>query len=499
MKKTVIFLVATTSAASANGALAGTAQPFDNLQPSLAVTELMLSKGNFPSRDQPGTALGGTLGFVYDFAGTALPGMTLAANGQTFPVGQNTALFSLLGNTYGGDGRNTFALPDLQGRAIIGAGAGAGLTPRTLGVAVGSPTVSLTPPQVPAPGALSASVPYNTIQPSLALQTLIAVGGFAPVEAGSRGTSAFVGQIANFAGNFAPTGWAPANGQLLSIADNEALVKVIGTTYGGDGTTNFRLPDLRGRIAIGADAANPIGSQKGAESITVTRSELPGASEQPLSDDQPSLAITYIIATTGIFPATFNNDSFDPTDQTLGQIAEFAGDFAPTGWALADGQLLSIRGNEALFSLFRTTYGGDGITTFALPNLDGRTTIGAGGVNSLGAATGFDQVFLTASQVSAVPESSTWAMMLIGFIGFSFAGYGQGRKQRYSDTGRPESSATASPYGRVQPPPRAPQALHRPPAPASAPSRSWCRGRAVRKRRSGAPRGWWKRRLRASL
>jgi microcystin-dependent protein len=363
----------------------------------------MLSNGVFPSRDQPGTAFGGTLGFVYDFAGADLPGTTLAANGQTLSINQNAALFTLLGTRYGGDGQNTFALPGLQGKAIIGAGAGAGLTPRTLGAAVGSPTVSLTPAQVPAPWALLASAPYNTIQPSVALQTLIAVGGFAPVQAGSFGTSAFVAQIANFAGNFAPTGWAPANGQLLSIADNEALFKVIGTTYGGDGTTDFRLPDLQGRIAIGGDAANPIGSQKGAEAVTVTRSELPGASQQTLSDDQPSLAITYIIATTGIFPAPFNNNSFDQTSETLGQIAEFARDFAPTGWALADGQLLSIQKNPALFALIGTTYGGDGITTFALPNLDGRTTIGAGGVNSLGAATGFDSVFLTTGEVSVTP------------------------------------------------------------------------------------------------
>ena len=58
MKKTAIFLVATVSAALANAALAGPAQPFDNLQPSLAVTELMLSNGDFPSRDQPGFAFG---------------------------------------------------------------------------------------------------------------------------------------------------------------------------------------------------------------------------------------------------------------------------------------------------------------------------------------------------------------------------------------------------------------------------------------------------------
>jgi microcystin-dependent protein len=121
-------------------------------------------------------------------------------------------------------------------------------------------------------------------------------------KAAASGRSAFVGQIANFAGTFVPAGWASANGQLLSIADNESLFKVIGTTYGGDGLTNFALPDLRGRIAIGADSANPIVSPKGAESVTVTQSELPSANQQPLSDDQPSLAINYVIATNGIFP-----------------------------------------------------------------------------------------------------------------------------------------------------------------------------------------------------
>jgi microcystin-dependent protein len=200
----------------------------------------MLSHGVFPSFDEPGSALGGTLGFIYDFAGSSLPGTTLAVNGQVFPVGQNTALFSLIGKTYGGDAISTFALPDLQGKAIIGAGAG--LTPRTLGAAVGSSTASLTSAQVPALGAASASQPYNTMQPSLPLQTLIATNGVFPGQGGGVGSSAFVGQIANFAGTFVPAGWAPANGQLLSIADNESLFKVIGTTYGGDGVTNFALP-----------------------------------------------------------------------------------------------------------------------------------------------------------------------------------------------------------------------------------------------------------------
>lgn len=62
----------------------------------------------------------------------------------------------------------------------------------------------------------------------------------------------------------------------------------------------------------------------------------------------------------------------------VAEIRIFAGNFAPTGWALCDGQLLPISQNTALFSLLGTTYGGDGRTTFALPNLQGSAPIGFG-------------------------------------------------------------------------------------------------------------------------
>lgn len=65
-------------------------------------------------------------------------------------------------------------------------------------------------------------------------------------------------------------------------------------------------------------------------------------------------------------------------DPFLGQIILFAGNFAPRGWALCEGQLLAINSNQALFSLFGTIYGGDGRTTFALPDLRGRAPISSG-------------------------------------------------------------------------------------------------------------------------
>ena len=71
-------------------------------------------------------------------------------NGQLVPISQNTALFSLLGTTYGGDGRTTFALPNLQGTAPLQAGQGLGLTLRDLGQRGGSTTVTLVEVEMPA-------------------------------------------------------------------------------------------------------------------------------------------------------------------------------------------------------------------------------------------------------------------------------------------------------------------------------------------------------------
>ncbi len=71
------------------------------------------------------------------------------AQGQLLPISQNTALFSLLGTFYGGDGKSTFALPNLQGSVAIGQGQGTGLSPRFIGEQAGSPTITLLTSEVP--------------------------------------------------------------------------------------------------------------------------------------------------------------------------------------------------------------------------------------------------------------------------------------------------------------------------------------------------------------
>ncbi len=84
------------------------------------------------------------------FAGNFAPRGWALCDGQLLPINNYQALYSLLGTTYGGDGRTTFALPDLRGRLVVHAGDGAGLTPRKLGAKGGAETVTLTAAELPA-------------------------------------------------------------------------------------------------------------------------------------------------------------------------------------------------------------------------------------------------------------------------------------------------------------------------------------------------------------
>ena len=90
---------------------------------------------------------------------------------------------------------------------------------------------------------------------------------------------------------------------------------------------------------------------------------------QTINIRNPYLGIHYIIALQGIFPYRSSADPF------LAEIIMFGGNFAPRGWAFCNGQLGAINGNEALFSLLGTIYGGDGRSTFGLPDLRGRTPV----------------------------------------------------------------------------------------------------------------------------
>ncbi len=90
----------------------------------------------------------------------------------------------------------------------------------------------------------------------------------------------FVGEIRVFAFSFAPTGWALCNGQLLPIQQNAALFSILGTTFGGDGRTNFALPNLQGNVVVDAGAGAGLtprapGSAGGTTAETITTQTMP--------------------------------------------------------------------------------------------------------------------------------------------------------------------------------------------------------------------------------
>jgi microcystin-dependent protein len=90
----------------------------------------------------------------------------------------------------------------------------------------------------------------------------------------------YIGEIRMFGGSFAPAGWAFCDGQLMPIAENDALFTLIGTTYGGDGQETFGLPNLQSRVPIhqgqGSGLQNyTIGEAAGVESVTLTTQQIP--------------------------------------------------------------------------------------------------------------------------------------------------------------------------------------------------------------------------------
>src|SRR5262249_32641035 len=149
-----------------------------------------------------------------------------------------------------------------------------------------------------------------------------------------------------------------ADGHLVSIADNETLFQLLGTTYGGDGQSTFALPDLRGRAMVGTGQGSGLSDEQpgevtGTESVTLTTDQIPAHTHTvdasvvtdptgngaPFSNVQPSLGIEYEIAVEGIFPSS-DGGAVEPF---LGEIrATAAPNNVPKGWMLAAGQLLSI-------------------------------------------------------------------------------------------------------------------------------------------------------------
>jgi microcystin-dependent protein len=131
-------------------------------------------------------------------------------------------------------------------------------------------------------------------------------------------TDQFLAEIRLFGGNFAPNGWALTNGQLIAISQNTALFSLLGTQFGGNGTSNFALPNFQSRMPMNQGQAPGLsdrimGEQDGLETITFGGLAIPSAPVSPVNASveyrpqpttvSPFLVLTFIIAQQGIFPA----------------------------------------------------------------------------------------------------------------------------------------------------------------------------------------------------
>jgi microcystin-dependent protein len=168
------------------------------------------------------------------------------------------------------------------------------------------------------------------------------------------------GELRLFAGDFVPEGWFACNGQDVPVAGHEELAKAIGKSFGGDGHTRVGLPDLHGRGLVGSGhapdgPAEHVGDEQRALAVRHT------------DNDPSTLGLTYLIS-----PHRRSNRAL------RGEIRAFAFDFPPQGWEVCDGRELLIQHHVAMFSVIHDRFGGDGRTTFALPDLRSATPVGQG-------------------------------------------------------------------------------------------------------------------------
>jgi microcystin-dependent protein len=254
-----------------------------------------------------------TLGMIESFAGSYAAFGMQPCVGGELSIAQHQPLVAIIGMNFGGDEQH-IGVPNLHGRVAIGGGQ------------IGLMT----------PGALT-------------LTWLIATSA----ESGAP----MLGAMVPFGGNFPPAGWAVCDGSILSVRQNVGLYETIGTVFGGQPSISFTLPNLTGAAPVGVGPGMALGQK---ESGTIG-----------------GLGLYYLIATEGQIPP--QSGAGGPPDQGAyaGQVIAFAGSQIPDGWAVCDGSLLAPAAYPALFQTIGNLWGGDGKTSFALPDLRGKMLPGA--------------------------------------------------------------------------------------------------------------------------
>lgn len=149
----------------------------------------------------------------------------------------------------------------------------------------------------------------------------------------------FLGQLLAVPYNFAPQGWALCNGQLLAITQNTALFSLLGTTYGGNGTTTFGLPDLRGRVPISSGQGPGLsdyflGEAAGAETTAgiVAHTHALGANAGLGTTDSPAGAVP---AAGGSYAASGDGTALVPTGSTGSSAIDIRDPYLTINWIIA--------------------------------------------------------------------------------------------------------------------------------------------------------------------
>ena len=382
----------------------------NNYGPALTLNQSIVVAAPTASTDLNADA---PLASIRTFAASGI-GSTFAqltpAQGQLLAIVSDPKLFSVIGTIHGGDGIETFRLPNLVGRLSMGTGIGVDLQPLELGRTAGAAISELVQANLPESSGGTADRLHED-GPEVGTRYFIRSTGIAPDD---MLTTTTIGVILDYAGGIPVSlgSYLPCNGAVLPIAGNEDLFAVIGATYGGDGITTFALPDLRGRTIVGADPGGlAVGQMVGQEGVVIDMENMPvemGGSGVPLDNREPSLAMNLMIALTGF------DDAILFGQQTMSEIIAFAGTDVSgfAGAVAAAGQILQISDNPDLFAMLGTTYGGDGITTFALPDLRGRSIVGAGTTISgddfvLGQELGSATITLTLDDIPDLKFSGT--------------------------------------------------------------------------------------------
>lgn len=191
----------------------------------------------------------GTIGEIRGFGGNFAPRAWAFCQGQLLAINQNQALFSILGTTYGGDGRTTFALPDLRGRAPLSAGTGPGLSTRKLGQRSGTQTNNMTQNQMPS--------------------------------------------------HFHSASWIQT-GSIVSVGASTSDA----TEAEGGPTLTLGVADAGGNSAIYTTGSNDITLKPGGTaSVTGSVTVFPSGGSQAINNMQPYLVINWVICLQGVFPS----------------------------------------------------------------------------------------------------------------------------------------------------------------------------------------------------